>query len=48
VLLLAVVNLIILIQQPLRNTVLLAISLLIVGYLMTMSLYQTYMARNRA
>ena len=46
VLLLAVVNLIILIQQPLRNSVLLAISLLIVGYLMAMSLYQTYRART--
>lgn len=47
VLLLAVVNLIILIQQPLRNTVLLSISLLIIGYLMTLSLYQTYVAYNR-
>ena len=46
VLLLAVVNLIILIQQPVRNAVLLTISLLIVGYLMAMSLYQTYVARS--
>jgi phosphatidylcholine synthase len=47
VLLLAVVNLIILIQQPLRNSVLLVVSLLIVGYLMAISLYQTYVAHNR-
>src|ERR1044072_786675 len=45
VLLLAVVNLVILIQHPLRNTMLLTISLLIIGYLMAMSLYQTYVAR---
>ena len=47
VLLLAVVNLIILIQQPLRNSVLLAVSLLIIGYLMAISLYQTYLTHNR-
>ena len=46
VLLLAVVNLIILIQHPLRNSVLLAVSLLIVGYLMALSLYQTFAARK--
>ncbi len=45
VLVLAVVNLIILIQQPVRNSVLLTISLLIIGYLMAISLYQTYLAR---
>lgn len=43
----AVANLIILIQHPLRNSVLLAVSLLIVGYLMAISMYQTYVARNR-
>ena len=48
VLLLAVVNLIILIQQPVRNSALLIVSLLIVAYLMAMSLYQTYLSRNRA
>lgn len=47
VLLLAVVNLVILIQQPLRNPALLALSLLIIGYLMAMSLYQTYLAHKR-
>ena len=41
VLVLAVVNLIILMQHPLRNPLLLAVSLLIVGYLMALSLYQT-------
>lgn len=43
VLLLAVVNLIILIRHPLHDTTLLSISLLIVGYLMALSLYQTYL-----
>lgn len=38
----AIVNLVILIQHPLRNSVLLAVSLLIVGYLMALSLYQTF------
>lgn len=47
VLLLAVVNLIILIHHPLRNPVLLVVSLLIVGYLMALSLYQTYVAHKR-
>ena len=47
VLLLAVVNLIILIRQPLRNPVLLSLSLLIVGYLMAVSLYQTYLAQTQ-
>ncbi len=46
VLVLAVVNLIILIQLPVRNTLLLSISLLIIGYLMALSLYQTYLARR--
>ena len=46
VLLLAVVNLIILIQHPVRNPVLLTVSLVNVGYLMAMSLYQTYVARR--
>lgn len=46
VLVLAVVNLVILIQHPLRNSVLLAISLLIVGYLMALSLYQTINHRS--
>jgi hypothetical protein len=46
VLLLAVVNLIILLQQPVRNAVLLTVSLVIVGYLMAMSLYQTYLSRR--
>jgi phosphatidylcholine synthase len=46
VLLLAVVNVIILLQHPLRNPLLLAVSLLIVGYLMALSLYQTYLARK--
>ena len=41
VLVLAVVNVSILIQYPLRNSVLLTVSLLIVGYLMAISLYQT-------
>lgn len=41
VLVLAVVNLAILIQHPLRNIALLAVSLAIVGYLMAISLYQT-------
>jgi phosphatidylcholine synthase len=47
VLLMAVLNLIILIQEPLRNPALLTISLLIIGYLMAMSLYQTYVAARR-
>ncbi|HEV8187097.1 MAG TPA: hypothetical protein VGP83_05070 [Pyrinomonadaceae bacterium] len=42
VLVLAVVNLTILILHPLRNPALLGISLVIVGYLMAVSLYQTY------
>jgi phosphatidylcholine synthase len=46
VLLMAVVNLIILIQLPVRNTLLLSISLLIIGYLAALSLYQTYLARR--
>ena len=46
VLLMAVVNLIILIQLPLRNPLLLGVTLAIVGYLGAMSLYQTYLARN--
>jgi hypothetical protein len=44
VLVLAVVNLTILIQHPVRNTVLLVASLAIVGYLMAISLYQTYLS----
>src|SRR5215510_7179527 len=47
VLVMAVVNLIILIQLPLRNPVLLGVSLVIVGYLGAMSLYQTYLSRNK-
>lgn len=43
VLVLAVVNLTILIQNPVRNTALLAVSLAIVGYLMVLSFYQTYL-----
>jgi phosphatidylcholine synthase len=46
VLLLGVVNLIILLQHPSRNPALLTLSLLIIGYLMAMSLYQTYRARS--
>jgi phosphatidylcholine synthase len=46
VLVLAVVNLTILLQHPLRNTALLAVSLAIVGYLMAMSLYQTYLSHR--
>jgi len=46
VLLLAVVNLIILIQLPARNPLLLALSLLIIGYLMALSLYQTYLGHK--
>ena len=46
VLVLAVVNLVILLQHPLRNFVLLATSLLIVVYLMALSLYQTFAARK--
>jgi phosphatidylcholine synthase len=42
VLVLAVVNLTILILHPLRNPALLTVSLVIVGYLMAVSLYQTY------
>jgi hypothetical protein len=45
--LLAVVNLLVLIQHPARSSVLLAISLLIIGYLMAMSLYQTYLGTVR-
>src|SRR6185436_12741866 len=44
VLVLAVVNLTILIQHPLRNTALLAVSLAIVAYLTALSLYQTYLS----
>src|ERR1043165_1628515 len=47
VLLLAVVNLLVLIQHPARSSVLLAISLLIIGYLMAISLYQTYLGTVR-
>ena len=43
VLLLAVVNLTILLQHPVRNPALLTVSLTIVGYLMAVSLYQTYL-----
>ena len=43
----AVVNLIILIQLPLRNPVLLGVSLVIIGYLGAMSLYQTYLFRDK-
>ena len=46
VLVIAVVNLTILIQHPLRNTALLAASLAIVGYLMAISLYQTYLSHR--
>ena len=46
VLLLAVVNLSILIQHPARNSVLLAVSLLIIGYLMAVSLYQTFVVHR--
>ena len=46
VLLMAVVNLVILIQYPVRNSLLLTISLVIVGYLMAVSLYQTFLARR--
>ncbi|HEU4932209.1 MAG TPA: hypothetical protein VFT48_09005 [Pyrinomonadaceae bacterium] len=46
VLLLAVVNLVILIQHPLRNFLLLTISLVIVAYLMALSLYQTINHRS--
>jgi phosphatidylcholine synthase len=45
-LVLAVVNLTILIQHPLRNTALLAASLAIVGYLTALSLYQTYLSHR--
>jgi phosphatidylcholine synthase len=48
VVVLAVVNLTILIQHPLRNTALLAASLAIVGYLMAISLYQTYLSHRSA
>jgi len=44
VLVLAVVNLTILFQHPVRNPALLVISLIIIGYLMAVSLYQTYLA----
>ena len=46
VLVLAVVNLVILIQHPLRNFLLLTISLVIVAYLMALSLYQTINHRS--
>ena len=46
VLVLAVVNLTILIQHPLRNTALLVASLAIVGYLTAISLYQTYLSHR--
>ena len=46
VLVLALVNLIILIQHPVRNPALLTISLLIIGYLMVVSLYQTYVSHR--
>jgi len=46
VLVLAVVNVVILIQHPLRNPLLLTVSLLIVGYLMALSLYQTFNHRS--
>ena len=46
VLLLAAVNLIILIQHPARNPALVGISLVIVGYLMAVSLYQTYLSHK--
>jgi phosphatidylcholine synthase len=42
----AVVNLVLLIQHPVRNPVLLTISLMIVGYLMAVSLYQTYLGHR--
>ena len=45
-LVLAVVNVTILIQHPLRNPALLAASLAIVGYLMALSLYQTYLSHR--
>jgi len=47
VLLLAVVNLTILIQHPVRNSTLLFISLVIIGYLTAISLYQTYLGTVR-
>jgi phosphatidylcholine synthase len=47
-LVLAVVNATILIRHPLRNTALLAVSLAIVGYLMALSLYQTYLSHRSA
>lgn len=46
VLVLAVVNLIILVQHPLHNLLLLTISLVIVAYLMALSLYQTFNHRS--
>ena len=46
VLVLAVINLTILMQHPLRNRALLAASLAIVGYLMAISLYQTYLSHR--
>jgi phosphatidylcholine synthase len=48
VVVLAVVNLTILIQHPLRNAALLAASLAIVGYLTALSLYQTYLSHRSA
>ena len=46
VLVLAVVNLTMLIQDPVRNPALLTVSLVIVGYLMAVSLYQTYLSHR--
>ena len=46
VLLLAVVNLSILIQHPARNPALLIVSLVIIGYLMAVSLYQTFVVHR--
>ncbi|HEX7771329.1 MAG TPA: hypothetical protein VF435_02840 [Pyrinomonadaceae bacterium] len=45
-LVLAIVNLTILIQHPLRNIALLAASLTIVGYLTALSLYQMYLSHR--
>jgi phosphatidylcholine synthase len=46
VLVLGVVNLVILIQHPVRNFALLIVSLGIIGYLMAVSLYQTYLSHR--
>ena len=46
VLLLAVVNLSILIKHPARNPALLIVSLVIIGYLMAVSLYQTFVVHR--